>query len=156
MANIDHYISKIVNDGFPELKNITITAKYKKLKNSFMQVEYESETEYIIQIDTSLEGVNKDIMLGGIAHEIAHVFRNVCSNFLGTIISGVMYRISSKYRTRDERETDLLVVERGFGKQLLAFLKYNDKYYYAYTESDGLTVKELKKILAKNNKKKRN
>ena len=68
-------------------------------------------------------------------------------NFITRFLEQLRYEHSKKYRSSNERETDLFVVERGYGHQLLAFVEYHDKRFKPYTEKDGLTAEELKEIL---------
>jgi len=48
-----------------------------------------------------------------------------------------------------ERSVDKLIIEKGCGGYLLAFMKYHDK---KYNKTDGLAKKEIQAYL-KNNKK---
>jgi hypothetical protein len=59
------------------------------------------------------------------------------------------YRMSKRYKTLDERNTDLEVLLRGYGEDLLAFLEYSEKEGYPHYKEDGLSIRELKILLKK-------
>jgi hypothetical protein len=63
------------------------------------------------------------------------------------------YRISKRYKTLDERNTDLEVILRGFGKDLLVFLEFSEKEGYPHYKEDGLSIRELKILIQKKEKK---
>ncbi len=139
-----------VRKGFPELENVEIGVQYVRGLDAYFETTRNSRYDYSIDVHRSLKKAKKRVVVGGIAHEFGHILEEVgmgagmCSfdeflynsNFLG-------------YQTYDERKTDIVVVQRGFGKQLLSFVKWANKRREKYTEEDGLTAKELKEILSK-------
>ena len=101
-----------------------------------------------VYVDKSLKKAPEKVVKGGLAHEAAHIYRDYKRNVFSRALDSVRYAVDiKKQETRNEREADMLVVKRGYGEELLAFLKYHDKRRKKHKKKDGLTVKELKKIL---------
>ena len=84
-----------------------------------------------------------NVLEGGIAHELAHVTRDYNMSWLAHRVAMILYDNWSWYATRDERQTDFLVVARGYGQKLLEFKKYSEQTY-----EEGLTIEELERMLA--------
>ena len=147
MNNLSECIQEIVNRGFPELKGVDISANYKKMNDAYFEFARNSRREYNIDVDKTLKNVKKKVILGGMSHELAHIYRETKMNIFFSWIDSKLYDLFSYYESWDERKTDILVLKRGLGKELLAFLKYADKRREKYNSSDGLTVEELEKII---------
>jgi hypothetical protein len=62
----------------------------------------------------------------------------------------LLYEKSKKYRQKDEMQTDIETVQRGFGNELLELLKYEEERMEdgEGEEHEGLTINELEKILS--------
>jgi DNA mismatch repair ATPase MutS len=84
---------------------------------------------------------------GVLVHELCHVERDLKKNplyrLVTTALTFILPTIETAIETRDERETDELVIAKGYGKELLEFQKYHDERYKDYTKKDGLTRKEI-------------
>ena len=89
----------------------------------------------------------KDIVLGGFAHELAHILTDKRQSQVLKLIDSLAYKISKRYKTLDERNTDLQVIIRGYGPQLLAFLEYSEEKGFPHYKEDGLSIREVKAIL---------
>lgn len=113
--------NKIIKNAFLELLDEDIQIELKKLKDAcFQLVPYTSEG-YCIEVDESMKNASQDILEGGIAHELAHIVDNP-KTFFGIF--------SKKYLVYQERNVDVIVVLRGYGRQLLSFLKFAEKKGY--------------------------
>lgn len=141
----DRYVFEIVVKGFPELSKVMINTCYSKLEDAYFEYD-KVKRGYKIKIDTSLRGRKRDVLVGGLAHEIAHIKRDVgFGPFL--FLDELLYDLSTKYESWTERKTYLLVVQRGLGRELLEFVKWANRRGEEYTKEDGLTQKELELLL---------
>ncbi len=143
---------EVIKNGFPELMKTDITALFVKIDDYIMQVDELEEKGWVIEVDDMLiikqaDDELLDVLRGGIAHELAHIVRKPVGLF-NKWIDIILYKISWKFRELDERNTDLTVVLRGYGPELLKFLEYCEKDYSRY-EEDGLSQIELKTLLEK-------
>jgi hypothetical protein len=147
MIDLNRSVKEIVEKGFLELDSVTIHTRYYKSSDSFFSLHRFNQYGYRITADTSLKNAGLSIMTGGLAHEIAHISRDIQMTNFVYVCDRLSCKFFQKYDTKIERATDLLVVERGFGEQLLAFIKYAERWREKYTEKDGLTRKELEELL---------
>jgi hypothetical protein len=138
---------EIIERGFPEIRTLAIATEYRKMSDAYFEFIRLSRKNYTINVDNSLRNAKREVILGGMSHEIAHVSKEASRGLVLSFFDGILYNNFRWYEMWDERKTDLLVVKRGFGLELLAFLKYANKRREAYTAQDGLTVKELEILL---------
>ena len=98
--NLEKCKLEVIGRGFPELNNLTITIGYKNMPDAYFGYIRKSRKKYIIDVDTSLKRVNRNIFLGGISHEIAHISieysMNVFCNFFDNILYNILYKIPQK------------------------------------------------------------
>ena len=144
---LDECRAEVIRRGFPELAAVDIDARYMILDDAYGEFTRHSRRSYLVEIDTSLRKAKSGVLLGVMSHELAHITREISMGQIHSFFDKFLWNHVKKYQTRDERNTDLLVVERGLGRELLDFLKYADKRREAYTSEEGLTVKELEDLL---------
>ncbi len=150
MENLDKCIRMIIDSGFPELSKTLITSSYSKMDYAYFEFSRNSRFSYHINVDKPLRKKKTEIIIGGLAHELSHISKEIKMNLIVSSIDGFLYNKFDWYEKLDERNTDLLAVSRGFGKELLEFLKYADSKRKKYRSEDGLTVKVLEFILKNN------
>lgn len=142
---LEDICKNIINKGFQELKTEKFCAYYTRLKDSFGDYDF-AKNAVVIRLDKkTLFDAPVPVLEGVIAHEISHVARD--RHLRTSPVRTYLYSMFEWHRQRDERETDLLVIERGFGPQLLAFVEYIDKKGY-YCGDGSLSMRALRKILA--------
>lgn len=123
-----------------QLKNELIYKSFPSLKRSWIVfIKISSDSMFmgllkiqfipigIILVDKECFKMNKLAITGCLAHELAHM----------------------AYPKLNEREIDQKVIDLGYGKELLEFIKYHDKYFENYSKEDGLTRKEVKRQVSK-------
>lgn len=84
---------------------------------------------YALIVDKEVFKMNDMAITGCLVHELCHI-----KNW--------------SYKD-DERETDQMVIDMGYGVELYEFLKYHDRHYVKYKNKDGLTKKEVFKKIKK-------
>lgn len=83
---------------------------------------------YVLLVDKEVLNMNDRAITGCLVHELCHIEN---------------WNLS-------ERDIDLMVINKGYGWELYEFLKYHDSIYEKYNKKDGLTKKEILKILKPN------
>jgi hypothetical protein len=131
-------MKRLIKNSFPELRYHIIMLRFIKTKHFFMATSGFLFI-HIIFIDKRLKKCTDDVVTGIMAHELVHISQD-------SFWKDLLYR---KSITDMERATDMQVIKRGYGKQLLAFIQYHNKIYKKYKKADGLTEKEIIKILKK-------
>lgn len=148
LANIGN---QIIERGYPELQNVTILMQFVDLDREFGQCHFVNRVSYEIDITKRFKKVKKDVLVGCLAHELAHAVIFLNMHWLHLWLHCNLYRLIPWYRTWLERKTDRLALERGFGFELLALVCFHNKTNSCpYDISDCLTKKELKQLLYPN------
>jgi hypothetical protein len=140
-------LNLVIRKGFPELLREDIHIEFVKLPDALLQYGELTHEGYYIEVDESLRGAPRGVLIGGIAHENAHIVmeRSIGHRFASG--DWLAYRISSRYKTLDERNTDIEVILRGFGGELLQFLRYSEKLDLNHYKEDGLSIREVEILL---------
>lgn len=94
----------------------------------------------VIMVDYFMRKATDEAITGAFVHELVHLTDDT-KNLWSWGSSLVM---TKKRRTKNERLTDLKVIEMGYGIHLLEFQKFHDKHFEKYNQNDGLTKKEIK------------
>lgn len=81
---------------------------------------------------------------GCLAHEFAHIVIDDNKPVVQSFKEFINYKA---YKSVDERNADMLVIQRGFGENLYQFHVEHNKDYKAFKKNDGLTKKEVHSIL---------
>jgi hypothetical protein len=85
-----------------------------------------------------------DAFRGCLAHELSHIVLEIKKNLLVDFWQFLTHR---RNESELERQTDMLVVERGLGRQLLLFHKEHGKKYKSYKSCQDLTKGEIRQRL---------
>ncbi len=149
VENLTKIRDRIIIKSFPELMDYDIQVEYNDLKDALLEYGELSEEGFYIEVDTSLENAPEKVIEGGMAHELSHILTDKKESKNLTFRDKLAYKLSEKYRTLDERNTDLLVIIRGFGNQLLTFLKYAEEKGFPHYKEDGLSIREIEALLSK-------
>ena len=148
MNDLEEIRDAVIEKGYPELMDEDIQVEYKTLDDALLQYGGLTGEGFYIEVDDSLKDAPRDVMEGGFSHELSHILTDEDQGRQSTIRDRLAYKISRRYKTLDERNTDLQVIVRGFGTQLLAFLEYSDEKGFSHYKEDGLSIREVKAILS--------
>lgn len=122
----------VVIGVYPNITRGQIIVRYKPIKTtmnigphiSFLYLP-KSRWKFVLTINTgnqngfSLETADPEIVIGFLAHELAHVLDYARRSRINLILLGVQYLLSRQYRRFLERDTDVLTIMHGFGSELL-------------------------------------
>jgi hypothetical protein len=139
---------RIIKKAFPELMDEDIQVEYAKLEDALLEYASLTGEGFYIEVDESLKKAPIEVLEGGFAHELSHILVDKTAGITATIRDRLAYSISERYKTLDERNTDVNVVIRGYGSQLLAFLEYAEKEGFPHYKEDGLSILEVRAILS--------
>ncbi len=151
--NVDKYrkiLDKLVKKSFPSLKNeeIWICESGRKKFKSASADTYYFILFWRVRLGKKLSGLPKEFVKAILAHELSHIEIFQKRSFVKRIISSFKCRFSKSFREDEERNTDRLVVEKGYGKELYSFRKYNlsvaDKKTKLKIKKYYLSPKEIK------------
>ena len=138
----------IIVSGFPELMKEDIQVEYKLLNDALFEYGGLTSEGFYIEVDESLKNAPRDVMEGGFAHEFSHISTDLELGKKQTLCDRIAYRVSKRYKTMDERDIDLQVILRGYGPQLLSFLRYSEEKGFPHYKEDGLSIREVSSLLS--------
>jgi len=149
MHNLTDIKNRLIEKFFPELKNEKISTEYKKnLKDALFEYERPGKKRYFIKINELMKNAPLQAIEAGLAHEMAHIIKELKKGFFSSCFEGFLYKVSDRYRIVDERDADLAIVLRGYGKHLLELYKYREKLGLPVYDDNGLSASEIKKLLS--------
>ncbi|MFL6450384.1 MAG: hypothetical protein ACJ746_22290 [Bryobacteraceae bacterium] len=151
MLDLNATVHEIVERSFPELRNLDISCRLTETAEDFLAgIQWNHTDPPKVVISFSAEDVKQmsDLALTGcIVHELCHAeydFPLAPSVFAA---NDQQYNSDPAFRTAHEREIDLAVIKKGYGRELLALQNYHNQHYDAYQPSDGLTAEETQAIM---------
>jgi hypothetical protein len=136
---------------FPELQRETILFQIQESKE--WELCYDPDIRkgnHHIKCTPRYVILPRPIIVGGIAHELSHMVHDVPFFYAGTLMAqGRTYNTNKKARTREERETDERVIQRGLGNELLASAEWQlKKQEGEWYPDNGLHPDEIRTLLA--------
>lgn len=150
-------LDEVIRDGFPELLSEDIQIEFASLDDALMEFGDLTGEGYFIEVDNSLETVLdlkeihglkvENIIAGGVAHELAHIVAQKQMGRRLSIRDKIAYRVSKRYKTLDERNTDLDVILRGYASELFDFLNFAKESGLDHWKEDGLSIREVERLL---------
>lgn len=145
MPDLKRINDAIIKKSFPELIDEDIKVCYRKVKNYVAICNIERDN-YRIEVSIEMEGSPVKVLTGICAHEDCHIVKDKLFNSYQSKKDRKLYR-SKIFKTLQERDTDLQVILRGYGQELLAFKKYTEKMGFQFYKEDGLSIGEVQKLL---------
>lgn len=121
-------ISGEIKNNFSFIGNEEIKIIIEKVNHGSAEAKrYPSKGNKIIIDSDKLQNVSDFELRGLFSHEIAHLESYSEMNWLQLGVFAIRYSVSDAFKKKVERETDVASVEKGFGKELLAFREYRLK-----------------------------
>lgn len=149
-------LDEVIMKGFPDLADEDIQTDFAKLEDALLEVTNLAEEKfpyrkdgYFIDVDDSMKNAPIQALKGGFAHELGHIISDKKESW----IDGLLYKISTKHCTLQERNADLNAIIRGYGKELLVFREYSESTGNGYSKDEGLSRVEIKQIIYNRKKK---
>jgi hypothetical protein len=144
LQKCERMIARLVKKSFPELKNEKIIVEERNTKKWRAHAVYSISGLKILvsnQLREFPEWKVKRILI----HELCHLVEFKKLGYLRTKIDFVIYSLSKKHRTKIEREANILMIRKGYGKLVLSAHKENLTRGLGYS----LTEKEIKSHINK-------
>lgn len=132
-------ISELVEKSFPELKNENICIEEKRTLNWRARVVYSFLGMKII-VSHQLRKFDKKTIQRILIHELSHLSIFKKWGVILTNLNYIYYCFSRRYRVAIERDANLLMIKKGYGKLVLSAMKENIKRGLSYP----LTEREIK------------
>ncbi len=141
---IEQILRRMIHRRFPELVHRKTAVGFGDY-DAWMVYDLDG-ARYSIGVDRSLQGAPRNVLEGGLAHELSHILRDSAKSPWQRKLAWRRYAASRAYRIGDERATDLLAIERGYGRQLMALMVYARGLGYTSCREHGLLLAEVSKL----------
>ena len=137
--------AELVQRDFPSLCNYDISITNTASPDCVAEVSVHGKEITVELNGADIKRMGIKARKGVFAHELCHVERDLGKSKLHRFAEAALNLVlPSVVEMRDERATDELVIAKGYGRELLAFHSYHDRYYEPYTKWDGLTRQEIR------------
>ena len=140
-----------VRKKFPETRAAKITLAYSPyhMHSNILECQQKKAQQFHIDVGKIMGFAPKSALRGGLSHELGHISVAVNHTMKWYKKDINLYDKNDHYAMLDERNTDLLAVTHGFGRDLLSFFRYCEKLGYVRTSETGLSMKELQMLVRK-------
>jgi hypothetical protein len=151
LLDLNTTIHEIVERSFPELRHLDITCGLTDTAEDFLAgIQWNRTDPPRIVITFSAEDVKQmpdAALVGCMVHELCHAEHDFYLSPPVFASNDEKYASDPEFRSTHEREIDLAVIRKGYGRELLALQTYHNEHYDAYEPSDGLTPEETEAIV---------
>lgn len=110
-------VRKLIVDSFPLLKNKKICVFVFKLSFFALSVWIPPWIRFIV-MSTRTRELNENVITGILVHELCHQERYLKLGVFRYLRFAVKFLTSRKAQQEEERATDKLTIEKGYGRQL--------------------------------------
>ncbi len=142
---------EMIDRAYFRLKNTPIDTHYvteEEMGDAFFCYGVFPDGKYFIEVHPSLKDAPHNVVCGGLAHGLTHIEEDITFDPESALFDERMYNESEQYRVLSERNTDINIIIKGLGNELLAFLEWAEPRRTIPYESDmGLSSVELKMII---------
>lgn len=137
-------IRKLIKDSFPDLRDKKIHLFVFRLKFYAMSVWIPPFFRFIV-MSTRTKEFNENVLTAILAHELCHQERYLKLGAIRYIGFAFCFLTSRKVQSEEEKDTDRMTIEKGYGRQLyeLSEIQYNDKNHERINEF-YMSLEEIK------------
>jgi hypothetical protein len=152
MHDLLEICDEMIEDGFPELLGDPIWITFQSSDDSLAGNGVMVDDGLYIDIDSVFQRADPDVVRGAIAGELGQIVagrkKRLDSNWASHLVNLVGLKVSKRLRELERKNSDLEVVMRGYGRQLLALIKYvEDETEFRYDSENGLSRREVEALL---------
>jgi hypothetical protein len=134
-------LRRLLVRSFPRLRHIRLTISW-GLDDDLLCYTVRNE-KHLIRVNECLRPARTHVLEGGIAHELCHIDADLRLGQYQRELAWQRYAASRWWRMREERATEVRVIELGYGPHLLAFVRFARRLGYSFTMEHGLLYPEI-------------
>lgn len=135
--------------GFLELNLTNIEVSWYPVRGGIFEYgDFQKKEGFYVHVHTRLKCARSEVLIAGTAHELAHIAREILIGKNHATRTQNLYQSSRIYRRKTEIETDLEVIKRGFGRELLYLEEYRRR--RGVHNGYGIPLKNLRVIIQAN------
>jgi hypothetical protein len=142
-ARLERILQQLIRRSFPDLRRLRIGIGFDDLEPGNCLEYYTLDGRFGIAVSSLLKNAPRKALVGGIAHELAHIVRDHRLGPLQRDWAFERFALSRTYRFREERATDQRAVERGYGPHLIALAAFARRIGIRFERENGLLTNEI-------------
>ncbi len=136
MLDLNATVNELVERSFPALRNLEISYRLTEAADDFLAgIQWNRTDPPKIIITFSAEDaaqMSDEALIGCIVHELCHAEYDLPLSPSDFSANDQQYASNPEFRAVHEREIDLAVIRKGYGRELLALQNYHNEHYEAY------------------------
>lgn len=140
-ARLDRILRELIRRSFPRLRRRAIAIGW-GAEDELLYYTADGE-EYLIAVNPCLQPAPRRVLEGGIVHELCHINADLRLGVYGSQLAWTRYSESRWYRMRNERATEQQAVALGYGRQLMALIRFARGLGYSFGREHGLLFAEI-------------
>jgi hypothetical protein len=136
-------LRRLIVTSFPRLRRLQLTISWGADEDLLL---YSMKgDQHRIQVNNCLRPATSNVLEGGIAHELCHIDADLDMARYQRELAWERYMRSRWHRMHEERATERRVIELGFGRQLLAFVRFAHRLGFRFGREHGLLYSEIRR-----------
>ena len=143
---LERILRQLIRRSFPELRRLRLAIGFEDLEPGTCLEYYTLNGRFGIAVSPLLREAPLNALMGGIAHELAHIARDHRLGPLQRDWAFERFASSPAYRIREERATDRRAVERGYGPHLIALARFARRIGIRFERENGLLTDEIVRL----------
>ena len=144
-SQLNRILRRLVLRSFPRLRRVPIRISW-GADDEFLYYTLEGEG-CAIGVHECLRNAPRIVLHGGVVHELCHIDADFRLGAYQRQLAWERYSNSRFSRMREERAIEYRVLELGYGRELLAFIRFAYRLGYGFTREQGLTFAEIQRAL---------
>lgn len=149
---LEDVVRKIMASSFPELSDISVNLEVGELPDAHVQYSFLNFKKIRMEFDEDILKAPQSAVDGCVAHELAHISLDLKIPYLIRSLEILIYTACKRYNTYVERKADTLAVQRGYGNELIAFIRWANENYDNFNSREGLLIREIRNLIKVNSK----
>lgn len=141
---------EMIAASFPSLRGRALKVKMVKTDDYVMAVRLGKTLRLWVSKEDA-KRMGRRAVTGVLAHELCHAEADLQEQTSGIFSPPRSCKASARLgmplEALAERRIDAAVIRKGYGRHLLAFQRYHDRYYEPYDCTDGMTADEIEAAL---------
>jgi len=128
LEKIRQLTSDIIKQSFPTLKDKKVFVFYGPLRFYAFSVWIPPSLRVIV-LSTKTREFDRKVLTGLIVHELCHQERYIEMGIINYLVFAVKFLILKRIRSAEEKATDRLTIEKGYGRELceLSSITHKDR-----------------------------
>jgi hypothetical protein len=145
MTDLHRILRRMIVRSFPKLRRFPIEIRWGLETDDLLLYSLERAT-HLIRVNDALRPAPVVALEGGLAHELCHIDADMAMGRFQRALAWERYARSRWFRTREERATELRVIDLGYGPHLLAFVRFARRIGYTFEREHGLLYAEIARL----------